>query len=122
MYNWDPIPPPPIALIPYIISYPYIAILPNSQLSFLHIKKVANDTQKRLINKFLYMIIVPEEGTSDYYTMLEAAKLRNTWRDEGSHAWNKTMDRQRHKRATLPPDTDLTIQLYVIVDYYLYLT
>lgn len=67
---------------------------------------------------------VPDEGTPDWEAMVKAAELRQQWNNEGSHAKNGTASVRAGLSppvaSIFPPDTDLTIQLYVIVDYYLY--
>ena len=61
-------------------------------------------------------IVDPEKNTLDWKILNEARNLREQWRLEGSHEWTS---KQRVKRQSLS-STDYTVEIYMIVDYYLY--
>ena len=63
---------------------------------------------------FFFYMPAPEKGSIDWKIMAEAEELRQRWKTEGSHEWTNRVRRQALE------DTDYVVQIYMIVDYYLY--
>ena len=106
---------------------------PDVEINFFILQKVKPLLMTRkfhdLLNIIKYITIfdfeVPEVNSSEWKTLQAATKLREKWKAEGSHYWSKNRENtliKRSKRAADLPATDYTIQLYFVVDWYLYQT